>query len=120
MCGFVVLLMQDQMYQDYMKKVQQQRWERQQVIKLHTMNKNKHWCSNLFECNAEFEVYLYSHLLPENINMMVTSFYSVIRLTELESRLGKTLSWLGLVQRWISWFCSECNGMPVLYICKSQ
>lgn len=54
---------------------------------------------NLFECNAEFEVYLYSHLLPENIDMMVTSFYSVIRLTELESRLGKTLSWLGLVQR---------------------
>ena len=41
MCGFVVLLMQDQMYQDYMKKVQQQRWERQQVIKLRTMNKKQ-------------------------------------------------------------------------------
>ena len=35
--NLLILLMvsfQEQMYQDHMKKVQQQRWERQQVIQL--------------------------------------------------------------------------------------
>ena len=30
----LMVLLQDQMYQDHMKKLQQQRWERQQVIKV--------------------------------------------------------------------------------------
>ena len=36
-----MLSLQDQMYHDHMKKVQQQRWERQQVIKLLIVNVQK-------------------------------------------------------------------------------
>ena len=36
-----MLLLQEQMYHDHMKKVQQQRWERQQVIKISIMNLRK-------------------------------------------------------------------------------
>lgn len=33
--------LQEQMYQDHMKRVHQQRWERQQVIKILIMNPRK-------------------------------------------------------------------------------
>ena len=35
---FLLLIFKERMYQDYLKKVQQQRWERQQVYNLQNKN----------------------------------------------------------------------------------